>query len=64
MSDRSKADRMTDDGQNPYEYCAHCDDSLTDGEWHPVATDSSNGTVVAVYSFCNDACQAAWAAEQ
>lgn len=64
MSDEQSTDPAAYDDRTPYEYCAHCGERLTHGEWHPVSSDSEDGSVVAVYSFCNDACQTAWTAEQ
>lgn len=64
MSDRDLADQATGHDPEFYEHCAHCDSSFSEGEWHPVVPDFDDGTVVALYSFCNDACQIAWATEQ
>ena len=43
--------------------CAHCESVLPVDEWCPVVT-SEEGGAVAVHSFCDDDCKAAWLDEQ
>lgn len=64
MSNQSQTDQDSNHDPSFYEHCAHCEDSLTSGKWHPVVSDSHDGTVVALYSFCDDECRAAWDDEQ
>lgn len=46
-----------------YEGCANCGDPLTDGQWHPVVTESTGDGDVDCYSFCDDDCRAEWTAD-
>lgn len=44
-------------------YCTHCGNALREGDWHPVVTDTEDGTIVALYSFCDEECKRSWETE-
>lgn len=51
----------TDDGHaDAFETCAHCGAQFDPGVRYPATTRRGADGSLAVYSFCDSACQAAW----
>jgi hypothetical protein len=51
---------MSESARPFHEVCAACGAPLTDGEWHPVVSERSDGEH-RFFSFCDEDCQTAWA---
>lgn len=52
---------MTDSDTDPFAACAHCGTAFQEDVSYPVATQQKDGEL-ALFSFCDEACRAAWAA--
>lgn len=53
-------DRMN---QHPFRECAHCGASFEPGVSYPVETCEGPDGQLELYSFCDEACRAAWAGD-
>lgn len=51
-----------DAGSEFFETCAACGTPLTDGQWHPVVTETTDDGVD-LHSFCDGDCRSQWSAD-
>lgn len=52
---------MSDTARPFHEVCESCGAALTDGEWHPVVSETTDEGEHLFFSFCDEDCRTAWA---
>ena len=55
--------RKTFDGGHPFSECDHCGAAFDLGVSYPVAVEDTPDGGVELYSFCDEHCKQAWAAD-